>query len=62
MSEKKGEFEKRLSVIEDSDIALEVIQEAKKEFPEVIEPAPTFDGCYKYAKRVAKWRERWFGK
>jgi len=37
------------------------IGEARKEFPEVIEPKPSFAGCMEYARRIKKWRTKWFG-
>lgn len=39
-----------------------MLEEAKKEFPDVIEPFPTVQGALLYAKRVKEWRQRWFGK
>jgi len=40
---------------------LNLIDKAKREFPDVIESIPTFAGCIKYSRKVKEWREKWFG-
>ena len=73
---KEGEFKKRIDAVKwhhDFDMGgegysiteedlTEMLEEAKKEFPDVIEPFPTVQGALLYGKRVKEWREGWFGK
>ena len=66
-----GEFERKIREIM-SDIwnarensqhqaLLKVVAEAKADFPDVVEPLPTFKGCIEYSLLVKRWRDKWFG-
>ena len=67
----KGEIEKRIShkfrrakahnLAAMKGAILDIIDEARKEFPNVIQLHPTFAGCMEYARQVKEWRIKWFG-